>query len=106
MACEGSAPSRFGVDDFRQVGFAIDLREVAPLHAADGKVHPRQRAGDHHEQQHEAAGPDAGQVIEYTKGNRQDEAAEATNHAHHAAHRADVLRVVHRDVLVHRRLAQ
>ena len=40
------------------------------LHAADGKVHPGQRDGGNQEQQHEATGPDAGEVVEHAEGDR------------------------------------
>ena len=49
---------------------------------------------------HEAALPDAGQVIEHAEQDRQNKAAEPADQADHAADRADVLRVVDGDMLV------
>ena len=63
-------------------------------------------AGDEQEQQHEAALPDAGEVVEHAEGDRQHEAAEAADQADEAADRADMFGIVDRDVLVDRRLAQ
>ncbi len=51
--------------------------------------------------------PDAGEVVRAApNGDRQDEAAQATDQPDDATDRADAVRVVDRDVLVHRRLAQ
>ena len=58
------------------------------------------------EQQHEAARPDAGQVVQRAEGDRQHEAAEAADHADQAADRADVVGVVDGNVLEDRRLAE
>jgi hypothetical protein len=74
------------------------------MRGSRGASRPAKR--DDHEQQHEAAGPDAGEVVQHAEGDRQDEAAEAADHADEAADRADVVRVVDRDVLVDRRLAE
>ena len=68
-------------------------------------IHSSETRGDQ-EQQHEAAGPDAGQIVEHAEGDRQNEAAETADHADQPADRADIVRVVDRDVLVDRRLAQ
>ncbi len=76
------------------------------FHAADGDVHPDRRDRDDREHQHEAAGPDAGQVIHDAETDRQDEAAEATDHADEPTDCADVVRVVDRDVLVDGGLAE
>ncbi|KAG0926557.1 hypothetical protein G6F31_018345 [Rhizopus arrhizus] len=83
---------RGGVDGFRQIRLAVDLREVAALHAADGEMHPGQCSGHQHEQQHEAAAPDAQRIVQRTEHDRQDEAAEAADHADHATDRADSIR--------------
>ncbi|MCY1408149.1 hypothetical protein D9M71_234660 [compost metagenome] len=95
-----------GRGQFRQVaGFQV----LGPFHAlghADRVVHPQQGAGGDQEQQHEAALPDADHVVEHAEGQRQQEAAEAADHAHQATDHADVVRVVGGDVLEHRRLAQ
>ncbi len=77
-----------------------------PLHAPDGEMHPDKRTDGDQEQQHEAARPDAGEVVEHAEGDRQHEAAEAADHADEAADRADIVRVVDRDVLVDRGLAE
>ena len=69
-------------------------------------MHPREQPDDDDEQQHEAARPQAGQVVERAEGDRQDEAAEAADHADEAADRADVVGVVGRDVLVDGGLAE
>ena len=61
---------------------------------------------DEQEQQHEAARPDAGQIVEHAERDRQHEAAEPADHADEAADRADIVRVIDRDVLVDRGLAQ
>jgi hypothetical protein len=53
-------------------------------------MHPGERDRDEHEQQHEAAGPDAGEVVQRAEGDRQHEAAEPADHADEAADRADV----------------
>ena len=76
------------------------------FHALDGEMHPQQRAAGNEEQQHEAAGPDAGEVVERAEGDRQHETAEAADHADQPADRTDIVRVVDRDVLVHRGFAQ
>ncbi len=68
-------------------------------------IHRKQTATSG-EEQHEAARPDAGQVVERAEGDRQDEAAEPADHADQAADRADVVRVVDRDVLVDGGLAE
>lgn len=39
------------------------------LHGADRDVHPHERHGGDQEQQHEAAGPDAREVVQKAKGN-------------------------------------
>jgi hypothetical protein len=76
------------------------------LHAQDRHMHPDHRDQHQHEQRHEAAGPQPGQVEQGAEQDRQNEAAQAADHADQTAHRADMLRVVDRDVLVDRRLAQ
>ena len=69
-------------------------------------MHPDHRDQHQHEQRHEAAGPQPGQVEQGAEQDRQNEAAQAADHADQTTHRADMLRVVDRDVLVDRRLAQ
>ena len=91
----------------RQLGELLELLAVdALLHGADGQVHPHQREARDGEQRHEAALPDAGEVVEQAEQDRQHEAAEAADQADHAADRADVVGVVDGDVLVDRRLAE
>ena len=68
-------------------------------------MHLGQGDADQHEQQHEAAAPDAQRIIERAENDWQDETAKAANHANHAADRAHMLRVVDRDVLVDLSLA-
>ena len=80
--------------------------ERAALHPLDGEMHPQERAAGDQEQQHEAAGPDAGEIVEHAEGDRQHEAAEPADHADEAADRADIVRVVDRDVLVDRGFAE
>ena len=58
------------------------------------------------EQQHEAAGPNAGQIVQRAECNRQNEPTESADHADQSADRADVVRVVDRDVLVDGGLAE
>ena len=82
------------------------LPDDTALHLADRHVHPQERAGHQQEQQHEAAGPHAGEIVERPERNRQHEAAEPADHADQAADRTDILRVVDGDVLVDGRLAQ
>ncbi|KAG1219641.1 hypothetical protein G6F46_014886 [Rhizopus delemar] len=55
-------------------------------------MHPGQCSGHQHEQQHEAAAPDAQRIVQRTEHDRQDEAAEAADHADHATDRADAIR--------------
>ena len=69
-------------------------------------MHPQQRAAGDQEQQHEAAGPDAGEIVERAEGDRQHETAETADHADQPADRTDIVRVVDRDVLVDRGFAQ
>ena len=76
------------------------------LHRRTAKCIHSEAGGDDREKQHEAARPDAGEIVERAEGDRQDEAAEAADHADEAADRADVLRVVDRNVLVDRGLAE
>ena len=95
---------RLHFGEFRQL--LQTAGERLPFHALDGDVHPDQRTGGDEEQQHEAAGPDAGEIVERAEGDRQHEAAETADHADQAADRADIVRVVDRDMLVHRGFAQ
>ena len=87
-----SAPTCFSLVDrlhFRELAAACRARRLArlALHAPDREMHPDERHGDDQEQQHEAAGPDAGQIVEHAEGDRQHEAAEAADHADQAADR-------------------
>src|SRR5690606_29522462 len=92
---------------FRQFGqtFQFGLGRFA-LHAPDGEMHPYQRHGRQHEQQHEAACPYAGEIVEGAKGDRQDETAKSADHADETTDRADIVRIVDRDMLVDRSLAE
>ncbi len=83
----------------------LRLRDSA-LHVADRDVHPDQRGRDQSEQQHEATGPDAGEVVERAERDRQHEAAEPADHADETADRADTVGVIDRDMLVDRGLAE
>jgi len=76
------------------------------FHALDGDVHPYQRDRCDAEQRHEAALPDAGQVVEHSEQDRQHEAAEPADHADKAADGAHVIGIIDRDVLVDRGLAE
>ena len=78
----------------------------AAFHIPDRDVHPGQRADDQQEKQHEAAGPQAGQVNQCTKRDRKHEAAKTADHSHQSADGADILGIVDRDVLVDRSFAQ
>ena len=69
-------------------------------------MHPRQGSCHDHEHQHKAALPDACEVVQYAKGQWQDESSKSANHANHAAYSADVHGVVDRNVLVHGCLAE
>ncbi len=69
-------------------------------------MHPGERAERDQEEQHETAGPQAGQVEQHAKDDRQDEAAESTDHADQAPDRTNAARIIDRDVLEHRRLAE
>ena len=69
-------------------------------------MHPDQRAGDQREQQHEAAGPQTGEIEQRAERDRQHETAKAADHADEAADRADILGVIDGDVLVDRGLAE
>ena len=95
------------VEHLRQLGqlFGCHACRLA-LHLPDGEVHPHQRRERDREQQHEAALPHAGEVVGETEQDRQHEAAQAPDQADDAAHRAHVVRVVDRDVLVDRGLAE
>ena len=86
-------------------GPLVDSRS-SPLHLPDGKVHPGERQADQREQNHEAAGPDPGQVAHRAEHDRQDEAAKPADHADHAANGADMIRIIDRDMFVDRSLAQ
>ena len=63
-------------------------------------MHPDERSRDDQEQQPEAALPDAGQIVEGTEGDRQNEAAEAADETDDSADGADAIGVVDGDVLV------
>jgi hypothetical protein len=90
-----------------QLGQLVErLADRLPLHGADREMHPGKRAGGDQEQQHEAAGPHAGQVVHHAEEDRQDEAAEAADQPDHAADRTDMVGVVDRDVLVDGGLAE
>ncbi len=69
-------------------------------------MHPQQGGHHQHEQQHEATAPQAGEIQQHAESQRQQKPAQATDHADHAADRADVVGVILRDVFVHCRLAQ
>jgi hypothetical protein len=56
--------------------------------------------------QHEAACPDTGQVIQQPEDDREDETAKPAHEADKSAHRADILGVIDRYVLVDRRLCR
>src|SRR5262249_49733313 len=91
----------------RELGQLLELLAVdALLHAADREMHPYERHRGEGEQRHEAALPHAGEVVEQTKQDRQHEAAEPANKAHHAADGAHMIGVVHRDVFVDGSLAE
>jgi hypothetical protein len=90
----------------RQQAGLREFRVRGLLHPADRGVHPHQRHRADDEQQHEAGGPDADDVVQRAEGDRQDEAAQAADQPDHATHGADTARVVDRDVLVDRRLAE
>jgi hypothetical protein len=76
------------------------------LHAADRDMHPNERSSDQPEQQHEAACPDAGEIVERAERDRQDEAAEPADQPDQPADGTDMAGIVDRDVLVDRGLAQ
>ena len=82
------------------------VTDLIAFHLANGGMHPDQRAGGNCEQQHEAALPDAGQIIQGAERDGQDEAAKAADHADKAADRADILWIIDRDMLEDRSLAQ
>src|SRR6188474_2761402 len=69
-------------------------------------MHPEQ--GDTHqsEQQHEAAGPKPGEIVERAERDGKYEAAEPADHPDQAANGADIFRIVDGDVLVNGSLAQ
>ena len=69
-------------------------------------MHPHKSSGDDHEHQHETALPDPGEIVQYAECQRQDESAEAANHADYTAHCADVHGVVNRNVFVYGGRAQ
>ena len=89
---------------FRQAGQG--LASHVALHRPDRDVHPDQRHGRDQEHEHEAARPNTGQVVQRTEGDRQHETAQAANEANDASDSTDMLRIVDRDVLVDRGLAQ
>ena len=76
------------------------------FHLAHGKMHPCQCNTNQSKQHHEAACPNAGQIANGTKDNRQNESAETADHTNHAADRADMTRIIDRNVLVDGGLAQ
>ena len=82
------------------------LGRLPALHPAHGEVHPRERAADQGEEQHEAARPHPDEIVHHPEADRQDEASEAADHPDEAADRAHVLGIVDGDVLVDRRLAE
>ena len=69
-------------------------------------MHPDEGDRDQGEEQKEATCPDAREIIERAKRERQDEAPESANHADEAANGSDVIGVVDGDMLEHRRLAE
>jgi len=83
-----------------------ELRDLAPLHAEDREMHPEERDRGNQEEEHEATGRDADQVVHPAEGDGQDEAPEAADQPDHAADRADAPGVIDRDVLVVRGLAE
>ena len=82
------------------------LTTKSAFHMQDRGMHPQKRHRGDGEQQHEAACPDADNVIHDPEGNRQEEPAKTANQPDNAAHRADMVRVIDRDVFVDRRLAK
>src|SRR5262245_29302521 len=91
---------------FGGVGKSCGFGSRRALDPADGEVHPQEAGNDDQKEQHEAARPDAGEVVQRAECDRQDEAAKPTDHAHKTADGADALRVIDRDVLVDRGLAE
>ncbi len=89
---------------FRQ--FLQRFADDSALHLPDRNMHPDQRARHQQEQQHEAAGPEAGQIDQRAERDRQHEAAEPADHADQTADGADIIRIIDRDVLVDGGLAQ
>ena len=85
---------------------ADKLRIPLAFGAPDGDMHPDRRDTNQHKQDHEAAGPNACDVVESAERDREHEAAESADHSHEAANRPNMVRVVDRDVLVDRCLAE
>src|SRR3546814_12784777 len=59
------------------------------VHDENGDVHPDERDADEAEEQHEAARPQIGEVVEDTEPDRQHEAPQRTDHADEPADRTD-----------------
>src|SRR6056297_2141769 len=76
--------------DLRQVAIALftEFGKALALHAPDGTVHPGQGYRHQHEQHHVGTGPDAGEIEHGTEQDRQEETAQAADHADQAAYRA------------------
>ena len=69
-------------------------------------MHPDQSGTHQHEQQHEAARPQTGEIVQRAKRDRQHKAAQPADHADQTADRADVFGIVDGYVLVDRSLTQ
>src|SRR3546814_260116 len=78
----------------RQIPGATYGGDRPAIHDENGHVHPDERHAHEAEQQHEAARPQIGDVVERAEPDRQSEAAERADHADQAADRADDIRIV------------
>src|SRR5687767_2941401 len=74
------------------VGLALDL--------PDRDLHPDHGDGYDDEEQHEAARPETGYILEIAESDRQDEAAEAAHHADDPADSTDMGGIIHGYMLV------
>src|SRR5580704_260418 len=73
-------------------------RDGGARHAKNGGMHPQEVSSDDEEQQHEAAGPKSGPIVQQAEGDGQHKTAQSADHADDAAHRPDVVRVIDRDM--------
>ena len=64
-------------------------------------MHPEKRNGNEREHEHEAARPDAREIVHDSESNRQNKSAKPSDHTDRTAHHTDIPLVIDRYVFEH-----